>query len=75
MTEKTRINITTERDVEMALKRAAKRDRVPVATKAAELLALALSLEEDIALGLIADNRQTMKVKYVSHQNAWGRLR
>ncbi|MFH1246153.1 MAG: hypothetical protein V1489_00025 [Candidatus Liptonbacteria bacterium] len=73
-TNKTRINITTEPEVEVALKASAKRENVPVATKAAELLALALSLEEDMMLGLVADDRRTMKGTYVSHSKAWDRL-
>lgn len=72
-TEKARINITAEPEVEIALKKAALREDVPVATKAAELLAFALSLEEDIALGLLANRRRRAKAKYVSHKKAWSR--
>jgi hypothetical protein len=72
-TKKTRINITAEPEVENALRKAAKRENVPMATKAAELLALALSLEEDLALGFIAERRHRMKVAYISHHDAWNR--
>jgi len=73
-TNKTRINITADSEMEIALKRAAKRERVPVATKAAELLAFALSLEEDIVLGFVAEKRRAAKGAYVSHKKAWGSL-
>ena len=58
-------------DVESALKYAAKRDGVPVASKAAELLSLALSLEEDMFLASIADARISSKESSVSHESAW----
>ena len=71
-TIKTRINITAEPEIEAALKRSAKREKTPVATKAAELLALALSIEEDMMLGVIAEDRERVAGKYISHTQAWG---
>ena len=73
-TNKTRINIVTEPEVEKALKESARRENIPVATKAAELLILALSLEEDSALGVIAHQRARKKNTYVPHMKAWGHL-
>lgn len=73
-TLKQRINITADADVESALRSAAKRDRVPVASKAAELLRLALEIEEDLALATIARVRDTGKVKFISHKKVWGQL-
>lgn len=70
-TIKQRINITTDPDLEAALKSAAKRDGVPVATKATELLAIGLELEEDFALGTIATNRTTKGSEFISHEQAW----
>ena len=71
-TIKRRINITTDRDVEKSLFAAAKRDRVPVASKAAELLRLALELEEDLALNALAEERLfNKKIKWVSHKETW----
>ena len=49
----------------------AKRDEVPQATKAAELIRLALETEEDQVFDLIASKRDTEKVKFVSHKKAW----
>ena len=70
-TTKSRINITADLEFESALKNAAKRDRVPVATKAAELIAVGLNLEEDLALAALADSRQNIKGDFISHDQAW----
>lgn len=67
----TRINITADKDLEHALTRVARRDKMPVAAKAAELLRLALELEEDLLLAQIAGERATKKVRFVSHERAW----
>jgi len=70
-TTKERINITADPDIERALKRAAKREKVPVATKAAALLRLGLELEEDLAMVKIIDKRLKTKVKFISHDKVW----
>ncbi|MEX0594576.1 MAG: hypothetical protein WD157_00540 [Patescibacteria group bacterium] len=70
-TIKPRINITTDEDVRLALKGAAKRDGVPVATKAAELILIGLTLEEDIILASIADRRTARGAKFIDHVDAW----
>jgi len=70
-TTKKRINITADVDVEEALVRAAKRDSLPVTTKAAELLRLALEIEEDFSLGSIAAERFSQKARYLSHEKVW----
>lgn len=70
-TTKQRINITTNLDVEQALRQAAKRDGVPMATKASELLTIGLELEEDMALTTIATERSANSSEFVSHEQAW----
>ncbi len=70
-TLKKRINITIAPEIEEASSQAAFRDRVPQATKAAELLRLALEIEEDIFWDTFAAERDTKKAKYVSHKKAW----
>jgi len=70
-TTKQRINITADPEIEQALKSAAKRDNVPVATKAAELIQIGLALEEDLALSVIAELRSKKKGLYVPHDKAW----
>ena len=68
---KKRVNITTDAAIESALIAAAKRDGVPVTTKATELLRLALELEEDLSLVSIAEHRAKNKPKYIAHDAAW----
>ena len=50
----------------------AKRDAVPRATKAIELMKLAMEIEEDVALNKIASSRDTDKAKFLSHEEVWG---
>lgn len=70
-TSKTRINITADADVEAALRKMAKRERVPIAAKAAELLRMAIELEEDFALAEVADGRLKKSRRFISHAEAW----
>jgi len=70
-TTKRRLNITLEPALEIALTRSAKFDRVPEATKAAELLSFALSLEEDIGFESLAKTRDTKDLKLIKHSVAW----
>ena len=73
-TTKDRINITADKELQRALKALAKREQVPVATKAAELLKLALELEEDLYFGQLAEYRtRTHKGKYLTHEEVWGK--
>lgn len=55
----------------MAIKRLAKRDSMPEATKAAEMLSFAIEIEEDIALGKIAKARDVKGAKFIKHSVAW----
>ena len=71
VTTKKRVNISISRAVENALGRLARRDEVPEATKAGELLRLAIELEEDQVLDFVASKRDTKNAKFVSHKKAW----
>ncbi len=71
-TTKNRLNISLSPELDAALALSAKRATVPRATKAAELLRLALDIEEDIMLDVLATSRETeKKAKYVDHDAAW----
>ena len=70
-TLKKRINISLPDMEERALAILAKRDRVPAATKARELLSLALEIEEDEVWDSLASARDTPKARFVSHAKAW----
>ena len=71
-TTKHRINITTNKDIEDALIRSAKRAGIPVASRAADLLRDALELEEDLAWGEVIKERTSKKVKFLTHKQVWG---
>jgi len=71
LTAKKRIPISVPSDIESILQQLSKRDAVPVATKARELLLKALEIEEDIALDTLAQRRDTKKATYLSHEQAW----
>lgn len=70
-TTKRRINISINKDIEDSLTSAAKRHNVPVATKAAELLRLALEIEEDLALAAAVEPRLKNRGKGIPHSLAW----
>ncbi len=70
-TIKRRVNISISKPIEEALGKLARRDQVPEATKASELLQVAIELEEDQVWDAIASSRDTKKAKYLSHKKAW----
>ncbi len=70
-TLKNRINISVSKEVDRALTALAKRDCMPLATKASELLNLALELEEDSAWDILARQRDTKGVRFLTHEEVW----
>lgn len=70
-TIKKRINVSVSKEIEYALKQSAARDDVPQATKAAELIGLALELEEDRAFAHIVRRRKGSAGTLTSHADAW----
>lgn len=70
-TTKSRINISLPDDTRRALDSIAKRDQMPAATKAANLLEIALELEEDQVWGKVAKQRDTKGARFVSHEDAF----
>ncbi len=70
-TTKCRVNLSVSTDMKQALRKLAKRDRTSVATKALDLMRLALEIEEDAMLLNLAESREAKKGKYVSHEAAW----
>ncbi|MBI5414058.1 hypothetical protein HZA38_00900 [Candidatus Peregrinibacteria bacterium] len=71
-TTKKRLNITLSPELEYTIALLAKRDHVPLATKATELLKTAIEIDEDDILIQIAEERDTKNAKFVSHEEAWG---
>ena len=72
-TTKKRINVSISKDLDEALSLVAKRDGVPEATKAAELLRLGLEIDEDMLLEQIASERYKTAKKFLSHKAMWHR--
>jgi len=65
------VNVSLSATLESILAKLAKRDQVPQATKAAELIRIGVEIEEDEYFDIIASERDTGKVKFVSHKKAW----
>lgn len=70
-TTKKRINISLPHEEELVIIKLAKRDQMPTATKAGELLRLAIEIEEDQVWDSIASKRDTKNAKFISHEEAW----
>ena len=68
---KTRINISIPRHTRRVLERLARRDEMPEATKAAQLLQHALECEEDEVWNAAAGARDRRGAKFLSHTRAW----
>lgn len=70
-TFKKRISISLPRNVARDLEKLAKRDDIPTATKALTLLRLAMSIDEDDVLNRFAEERDTAKAQFISHEEVW----
>ena len=70
-TTKKRVNVSLSAPLESILAKLAKRDQVPQATKAAELIRIGVEIEEDEYFDTIASERDTGNVKFVSNKKAW----
>lgn len=70
-TTKKRLNISLTKSLESALAQLAMRDAVPRATKATQLLQVALEIEEDTIWDTLARKRDTSKSTFVNHNKAW----
>lgn len=72
-TTKKRINVSVSKEVDSALLKLAKRDQMPQATKAEEMIRLGIELEEDILLERLASERYRTSKKLLSHKEIWGK--
>jgi predicted DNA-binding protein len=70
-TLKKRTNISLDAELDEQLEKLALRDEMPKATKAAQLIKLAIELEEDIYLEKAVQKRTTENTKFISHEDAW----
>ncbi len=70
-TTKKRLNITLSKQLDDVLLELSKRDEMPQATKATELLRKAIEIEEDQYFDKIASKRLKESKGFVSHEEAW----
>lgn len=70
-TTKTRLNIILSPEMETAIDQLAERDRISRAGKAAQLLLIALEIEEDRLWDEIAKKRDVRGAKFMPHKKAW----
>lgn len=70
-TSKKRLNLSLPKELEDMLVGFAKRDKVPVAAKAIELIKIALEIEEDAVWGALASERDGSDSEFISHEDAW----
>ncbi|TSD00498.1 MAG: hypothetical protein Greene101449_108 [Candidatus Peregrinibacteria bacterium Greene1014_49] len=73
-TLKKRLNITLPKEARVYLKKLAIKDQVPEATKAAELLQMALEIEEDAYFAHVAEERLKKGGKFISHEEFWSKV-
>ncbi|MBU2523802.1 hypothetical protein KKG71_01240 [Patescibacteria group bacterium] len=70
-TSKKRINISLPSDIEKVLEKIAARDDLPQATKAIQLIRMAIEIDEDEILNRVANERDAKNAKFVPHKDAW----
>ncbi len=73
-TKKKRINVTLGRDTAIYLKQIALRDDVPEATKASQLIDMALEIEEDLYFSRIGDEKIKNMKGTISHKEFWSKV-
>lgn len=70
-TTKPRLHISLSKAEEQFLAMLAKRDQMPRATKAAQLVRAAMEIEEDFALSKLAEERDVPGAPRMSHDAFW----
>ncbi len=70
-TSKKRINISMPDNYYKVLTKIAIRDDVPQATKALDLIKIALEFDEDEVWDTLAQKRDTRSAKFIPHKKAW----
>lgn len=73
-TLKKRIQITLNTEAEKFISAISKRDKMPVGTKAAQLIEMALEIEEDAYWGKMAEERLKNTKTFYTHEQVLNRL-
>ena len=58
-------------EIDAVLMHLAQRDGVPPATKAADLIKIAIEIDEDEAWEALLKSRDVKGAKFISHEEAW----
>jgi hypothetical protein len=66
-----RVNLTVPKEINKILFQLAKRDQMSVSAKTLELIKQAIEVEEDIALGKIAEARLKHKKRLFPFEKGW----
>ena len=70
-TNKKRINVTLDSDLEFLLETLANRDQMSQSSKAVQLIKMAIELDEDEVLNQLAEQRDKKGAKFTDHNKAW----
>jgi hypothetical protein len=70
-TNKKRLNVTVDSELETIIEILAKRDQMSQSAKAVQLMKTAIELDEDEILNQLAESRDNKKAKFISHDQAW----
>lgn len=70
-TNKKRINVTVDSDMEEIIELLAKRDQMSQSAKAVQLMKVAIELDEDEILDQMAEKRDTKDSRFISHDEVW----
>lgn len=70
-TNKKRINVTLDSDLEFLIETLANRDQMSQSSKAVQLIRMAIELDEDEVLNQLAQRRDDKKAKFIPHDQAW----
>ena len=65
------MNLSLSPEIDLVIGYLSKRDNVPEATKALELLKQGIEYEEDEVFDRLVAERDTPDAKFVSHDQAW----
>lgn len=74
-TKKQRINISVSTYEMRVISNLARKDNMPKATKARELILKAIEIEEDLELERIAKIRDAENAMRISHKKMWAHLK
>lgn len=70
-TNKKRINVTLDSDLEFLLETLASRDQMSQSSKAVQLIKMAIELDEDEVLNQLAEKRDKKGAKFTDHNKSW----